>query len=232
MPSRRRGRRCGPTARTKSASSAASTTRAWQWPCSSTPTFPTRKRTVWRSPTTSSIRRQQLRGFYVNVQKGGEFEVVHPPPGVTSDSFLYQFSFPGQPIIYYTHSNVVGPGRDRSDRAADLRSRVARSTSSTGAFPTPTRRRPPPGTGMEVEFKFDDEATPGTTPTLYIKQARPYPRPEEVIRNYAPHPDAMAESFYGRHIFRHSRGKSAGSRTRASAGRGRRAGDRIGARRA
>ena len=30
--------------------------------------------------------------------------------------------------------------------------------------------------GLEVDFKFDDELTPGT-PTLYVKQARPYPDP-------------------------------------------------------
>ena len=30
--------------------------------------------------------------------------------------------------------------------------------------------------GLEVDFKFDDELTPGT-PALYIKQARPYPDP-------------------------------------------------------
>jgi hypothetical protein len=30
---------------------------------------------------------------------------------------------------------------------------------------------------MDVEFKFDDEAAPGTLPTLYVKQARPYPDP-------------------------------------------------------
>ncbi|MGK3995495.1 hypothetical protein [Sorangium sp. So ce1024] len=28
---------------------------------------------------------------------------------------------------------------------------------------------------MDVEFKFDDEANPNEPPTLYIKQARPYP---------------------------------------------------------
>jgi hypothetical protein len=28
---------------------------------------------------------------------------------------------------------------------------------------------------MDVEFKFDDYDAPGTTPALYIKQARPYP---------------------------------------------------------
>ncbi|EYF01638.1 hypothetical protein [Chondromyces apiculatus] len=28
---------------------------------------------------------------------------------------------------------------------------------------------------MDVEFKFDDDAAPDLPPTLYIKQARPYP---------------------------------------------------------
>ncbi|HXK18017.1 MAG TPA: PEP/pyruvate-binding domain-containing protein, partial [Polyangiaceae bacterium] len=32
--------------------------------------------------------------FYVNVQWGGDAEVVHPPPGVSSDTFLYFFSNP------------------------------------------------------------------------------------------------------------------------------------------
>ena len=35
-------------------------------------------------------------GFYVNVQSGGAAEVVHPPPGITSDQFLYYFDSPGQ----------------------------------------------------------------------------------------------------------------------------------------
>ena len=28
---------------------------------------------------------------------------------------------------------------------------------------------------MDVEFKFDDEDSPGETPKLVVKQARPYP---------------------------------------------------------
>jgi hypothetical protein len=28
---------------------------------------------------------------------------------------------------------------------------------------------------MDVEFKFDDEADPAAGPTLFVKQARPYP---------------------------------------------------------
>ncbi len=34
-------------------------------------------------------------GLYINVQWGGGAEVVDPPPGITSDEFIYQFSYPG-----------------------------------------------------------------------------------------------------------------------------------------
>jgi pyruvate,water dikinase len=116
-------------------------------------------------------------GFYVNVQKGGTFEVVHPPPGITSDSFLYQFGFQGQPIIYYTHSNVVGPGETvlterqiyELGKALDV---VHRRFSN--AYQKPTS----PWYGMDCEFKFDNEADLSAAPTLYIKQARPYPGPK------------------------------------------------------
>ena len=46
-------------------------------------------------------------GFYVNVQWGGDAEVVHPPPGVTSDQFLYYFDSPSQPTTYLAHSNLI-----------------------------------------------------------------------------------------------------------------------------
>ena len=32
---------------------------------------------------------------------------------------------------------------------------------------------------MDVEFKFDDEDSPGETPKLIVKQARPYPGPSQ-----------------------------------------------------
>jgi hypothetical protein len=32
---------------------------------------------------------------------------------------------------------------------------------------------------MDVEFKFDDFADQSTAPSLYIKQARPYPPPTQ-----------------------------------------------------
>jgi hypothetical protein len=114
-------------------------------------------------------------GFYVNVQEGGTYEVVHPPPGITSDSFLFQYSFPNKPIIYYTHSNVTIPaGSDvltteqihaLGDALAALNDRFRHAFGTTdGSW-----------WAMDSEFKFDDERTPGTQ-ELYIKQARPYPK--------------------------------------------------------
>ena len=49
-------------------------------------------------------------GFYINVQVGEE-SVVQPAAGITSDQFIYQFDFPGQPIIFIAHSNLVPRGK-------------------------------------------------------------------------------------------------------------------------
>ncbi|MBL8915324.1 MAG: hypothetical protein JNM17_31765 [Archangium sp.] len=113
--------------------------------------------------------------FYVNVQYGGDAEVVAPPPGVTSDQFLYYFSQPNQPITFLAHSNLIAPNTNvltttqtyQLGRALDAIHK--RFSAAYG-----------PAAGnlgwyaMDVEFKFDDDATPAS-PTLYIKQARPYP---------------------------------------------------------
>ena len=115
--------------------------------------------------------------FYVNVQSGGTAEVVAPPPGVKSDEFLYYFSQPNQPITFLTHSNLIAPGTTvlsttqtyQLGKALDAIHK--RFSAAYG-----------PGAGnlgwyaMDVEFKFDDEGMPaGSTPQLYVKQARPYP---------------------------------------------------------
>jgi hypothetical protein len=115
-------------------------------------------------------------GFYVNVQFGGDAEVVAPPEGVTSDSFIYQYSFPGTPIIYLTHSSLIAAGstvlsaRQVHDLGIALDAIHVAFSDAYG-----------PGSGnsgwyaMDIEFKFDDEDNPGMTPSLYVKQARPYP---------------------------------------------------------
>ena len=115
--------------------------------------------------------------FYVNVQRGGDFEVVAPPPGVQSDQILYYFDQPNRPVSYLAHSSIIPAGEtvlttrqlyDLGVALATIRTRLSPAygpaAGNTGFY------------GLEVDFKFDDETTPGT-PTLYVKQARPYPDP-------------------------------------------------------
>ncbi|MFZ6178523.1 PEP/pyruvate-binding domain-containing protein [Nannocystis pusilla] len=114
--------------------------------------------------------------FYVNVQAGGDVEVVAPPPGVTSDQFLYFFSQPNQPRSYITHSSLIDAGETVLS--------VKQAYQLGVALDAIHRRFSPaygPGAGnhgwyaMDVEFKFDDVADPSQPPALYVKQARPYP---------------------------------------------------------
>jgi phosphoenolpyruvate synthase/pyruvate phosphate dikinase len=112
--------------------------------------------------------------FYVNVQWGGEAEVVHPPQGISSDEFLYFFDLPNRPITYLSHSNLVNDGETVL---------TSRQAFSLGTALKAIHERFAPAYGpaggntgfyaMDIEFKFDGEA--GQTPTLWVKQARPYP---------------------------------------------------------
>jgi len=114
--------------------------------------------------------------FYVNVQYGGDVEVVAPPPGVTSDEFLYFFNEPNQPVTYLTHSSLIPKGQTVL---------TATQIHQLGLALDAIHKRFSPAYGpaagnkgwyaMDVEFKFDDDANPGQPPTLYVKQARPYP---------------------------------------------------------
>lgn len=120
--------------------------------------------------------------FYVNVQRGGDIEVVAPPPGFTSDQLLYYFSQPNQPVSYLTHSNIIPAGTTVLD-ATQLYA-LGRAMAAIHARFSPAYGPASGNNGwyaMDIEFKFDDQATPGT-PTLYIKQARPYPDPFAALR--------------------------------------------------
>ncbi len=116
--------------------------------------------------------------FYINVQKGGDIEVVAPPPGISSDQLVYYYDQPNQPVSYIAHSSLVASGTT-----------VLSSTQlhELGAALAAIRARFSPAYGpaggnngwyaMDCEFKFDDDASPGQPPTLYIKQTRPYSDP-------------------------------------------------------
>ncbi|WP_437736464.1 PEP/pyruvate-binding domain-containing protein [Sorangium sp. So ce1335] len=114
--------------------------------------------------------------FYVNVQSGGDVEVVAPPPGVTNDEFLYFFNQPNQPVTYLTHSSLMPEGQTVLTAAQVHQLGVALDAIHERFSPA---YGPAAGNNgwyaMDVEFKYDDDANPGEPATLYIKQARPYP---------------------------------------------------------
>lgn len=113
--------------------------------------------------------------LYVNVQFGGNAEVVHPPPGVQSDQFLYYFNQPGQPVTYIARSTLVPAGHNVLTTTQVHQLGVALQAIHQRFSPA---YGPASGnTGwyaMDVEFKFDNDNGWGV-PSLVVKQARPYP---------------------------------------------------------
>jgi hypothetical protein len=114
--------------------------------------------------------------FYVNVQSGGDVEVVAPPPGVTSDEFLYFWHQPNQPVAYLTHSNLIPAGSNVLTTAQIHELGLALDAIHERFSPA---YGPAAGNNgwyaMDVEFKFDNDEAPAEPPRLYVKQARPYP---------------------------------------------------------
>jgi len=111
-------------------------------------------------------------GFYVNVQIG-ENEVVQPELGVLPDAYLHYFYYPGEPVTYITHSNLIPPGQTVLDPQQVHDLGVALDAIHKEFLPV--YGNDGEWYGMDVEFKFDDKLAPGNPPTLYIKQARPFP---------------------------------------------------------
>ncbi len=117
--------------------------------------------------------------FTINVQVGGEFEIVHMEAGITSDQFLYYLDASTPTVQYISHSNLIPAGTSvlTARQAFDL---------ALALDKIHNRYNPAYGSlsgnhdwyGMDVEFKFDNESDPTMPATLYIKQARPYPAPK------------------------------------------------------
>lgn len=110
--------------------------------------------------------------FYVNVQKG-DISVVLPPPGVTTDQFLYFFTYPGQPIVFIGHSNLIADGETVLTNKQAYTLGVALDAIHK-TFAKWYGTDPAVFYAMDVEFKFDTPAG-ATEPALIIKQARPHP---------------------------------------------------------
>jgi hypothetical protein len=121
--------------------------------------------------------------FYVNVAYGGEAEVVHLPEGVTTDQFLYYVDASGNNTVYVSRTNQALPkglttvlsSTQVGELTAALKVihatfRNAYATASSSWY------------AMDVEFKFapqDEWGIATSASTLWIKQARPYPNPND-----------------------------------------------------
>jgi hypothetical protein len=107
--------------------------------------------------------------FYINVQLG-ETSVVQPPSGVTTESLLYYFDRPEQPVMYLSTSSLTVGGAPvlTSAQLFDLGTALDKIRT---VF-TPAYGMGQTWWGMDVEFKFDDRD--GGEPALFVKQARPY----------------------------------------------------------
>jgi len=116
--------------------------------------------------------------FYVNVQ-AGDVSVVLPPAGVTADSFLYFFTYPNQPMIFFSHSNLVPEGEtvltksQTSDLGAALE-KIHQGFYDYYGLQDKNEDGEIDFYAMDVEFKFNTE--PGDEESvLWMKQARPHP---------------------------------------------------------
>lgn len=119
--------------------------------------------------------------YYVNVAYGGDAEVVHLPAGVTTDQFLYYVGASGNNVAYISRSNQPLPsGRSNVLTNSEIGDLVRALTSVQNVF------RKAYGTdswyAMDVEFKFapqDEWGLKTNSSTLWVKQARPYPNPND-----------------------------------------------------
>jgi len=114
--------------------------------------------------------------FYVNVQYGGDVEVVAPPAGVTSDQLLYYFAQPNQPVTYLTHSSLISTTVLSAAQLHELGVALAAIHDRFSAAYGPAAGNDG-WYAMDVEFKYDNDEDPSAPPSLYVKQARPYPDP-------------------------------------------------------
>lgn len=125
------------------------------------------------------LTQSDAQAYYVNMAYGDTNKVVHLPPGVTTDQFLYYVGAPGTPIVYIAHTNQPLPAGwttvltdqqiGEMGAGLTLTNNTFRSafTDSSGWY------------ALEVETEFspsDNIGNPGPN-SLWFKQVTVYPNP-------------------------------------------------------
>lgn len=109
--------------------------------------------------------------FYVNAQEGST-DVVSPDPGTLPDAYLHYYYSAGSPIVYTQRSTEVAEGETVLTAAESQE--LGAALDAIGTYFRPAYGQGGDWYAMDVEWKFDDKASPGS-PALYVKQARPFP---------------------------------------------------------
>ena len=115
--------------------------------------------------------------FYINVQSGGDAEVVAPPPGIYSDELLYFYSYDMMPITYLGHSNLIPAGTTvlSTEQIRNLGTVLQLiNTRFSPAYGPAAGNNGFYGLEVDIKFELGDNPTPTTVPELFIKQARNY----------------------------------------------------------
>jgi hypothetical protein len=135
--------------------------------------------------------------FYINVQQG-DTSVVLPPAGVTTDQFLYYFTYPGQPMTFFGHSSLVPEGETVLTKAQAYR--LGQALQAVHQHFSPIYQHAGKFYAMDVEFKFNTD-TGDPESRLWVKQARPHPgwgvgtEQPEVVEEGAPEVQEVVEAL-------------------------------------
>jgi len=123
--------------------------------------------------------------LYINVEYGGDAEVVHLPAGVTTDQFLFFNETPNTPIQPISSSNLIPEGTTVLTKSQVYSLGTALSTIHQ-LFRPAYEASKTSWYAMDVEFKFapvDAVGNKTTEPRLWVKQARPYPGRGDISTN-------------------------------------------------
>ena len=131
------------------------------------------------------LRRIDSPAYYMNMAYGDPNHVVHLPPGVTTDQFVYYYNVPNNPILYIAHTNQPLPAGWKTvltdqqihevGAGLTLINNTFRKvfTDSTGWF----------ALELEVDFSPTDSIGNPGPDSLWFKQVTIYPNPNSATGN-------------------------------------------------
>lgn len=113
-------------------------------------------------------------GFYIRT-RAGEAPVTHSDPSIIPEQLIYQFRYPGQPMVLLARSNQVPSGTTVLTTAQNFA--LGTALLQIQDYFTPVYGEAgPPKNGMYTEFRLGQAAggAPGGEPVITMELVRPY----------------------------------------------------------